>query len=75
LIRVPSPERDISANHVEIEPVGDHVLVRDLSTNGTLIILPGRPPERLRRLEAVPIPSGTQIHLNESTFVTYEDSE
>jgi hypothetical protein len=45
LVRVTSPQNDISRNHVEIVLEGWHVLIRDLgSTNGTTVALPGQHP-------------------------------
>ena len=43
VVKVPSPERDVSRNHVEVVLEGWHVLVRDLgTTNGTTVTLPRR---------------------------------
>ncbi len=49
VVKVPSPERDVSRNHVEVILEGWHVLIRDLgTTNGTTVTLPGESPVRLR---------------------------
>lgn len=53
LITVPSPQQEISSNHVEIRPGGGvdsgTALVTDLgSTNGTVVTQPGLGPEELR---------------------------
>ena len=52
LVPVPSPHHEISSTHLEIRPgVPDPLVptVTDLgSTNGTLVIRPGRAPETLR---------------------------
>ncbi len=49
LIRVASPDNDVSRNHAEIILDGWHVFVRDLgSTNGTTVTLPGEQSVRLR---------------------------
>lgn len=53
LITVPSPQQEISSNHVEIRP-GQGIdsgtaVVTDLgSTNGTVVTQPGLGPEELR---------------------------
>ena len=58
LVRVPSPQQEISSTHLEIRPGSgaDHgaAVATDLgSTNGTLLVQPGLPPEDL--LAGVPV--------------------
>jgi hypothetical protein len=47
LVSVESPNHDISRTHVELRMEDEALLVRDVSTNGTVLTRPGRPPERL----------------------------
>jgi hypothetical protein len=73
LVRVTSPQNDISRNHVEIVLEGWHVLIRDLgSTNGTTVALPGQHPVRLRPSDQQVIEPGTVITLADEVSLTYE---
>jgi hypothetical protein len=73
LITVPSPDKDISRNHVEVRIDGWHVLVVDLeSTNGTVVTIPGQPPERLRSGEEQPIVPGTVVTIADEVTFVYE---
>jgi pSer/pThr/pTyr-binding forkhead associated (FHA) protein len=73
LVVVPSPEADISRNHVEVRLEGWHVLVVDLdSTNGTVVTVPGQAPQRLRPRAEVPIVPGTVVSLADEVTFTYE---
>lgn len=73
LVKVPSPGKDISRNHLEIRLDGWHVLVSDLnSTNGTTVALPGRPTERLRPDQPAPIEPGTIVSLADEVTFTFE---
>jgi hypothetical protein len=73
VVKLPSADGDISRTHVRVTLDGWHVLVTDLnSTNGTLITLPGRDPEQLRRGETVPIRLGTLVTLADGIDFRYE---
>lgn len=73
VLRLPSPDNDISRNHVEILLEGWHVLVRDLgSTNGTTVALPGQEPIRLRPHDQQVIEPGTVVDLADEVSFTYE---
>jgi len=73
LVKLPSPDHEISRNHVEVRLDGWHVLVVDLnSTNGTLVIRPGLPPERLRPEEPTMIEPGCTVALSDEITFTYE---
>ena len=73
VVRVPSPDKDVSRNHLEVTLDGWHVLVMDLrSTNGTLVTVPGEEPQRLRPDEAFPIPPGTVVSLADEVSFVYE---
>ena len=71
VVRVASPQRDISRNHLQVVLEGWQVLVRDLdTTNGTTITPPGGAPVRLSAGEAHVIEAGTLVSLaDEVTFV------
>lgn len=69
LIRVPNPQKDISATHVEVRPAGDHVVVTDMnSTNGTVVHHPAQPSLRLQPGTGVPLAAGTTIDLGGVTL-------
>jgi hypothetical protein len=73
LVSLPSPDKDISRNHVEVKLDGWHVIVVDLgSTNGTVVTLPGQSPERLRAQEEQPISPGTVVTIAEEITFVYE---
>ncbi|GAB3802383.1 hypothetical protein GCM10028798_19400 [Humibacter antri] len=64
LVTVDSAEHDISRNHVQLTVEGGTVVVTDLhSRNGTLIALPGKPPQKLRAGEPTSVIAGTVIDL------------
>jgi len=73
LVSVPSVQSDISRTHVEIRIEGWQVLVVDKgSTNGTMVLLEGRPPQRLRPGEPFPLPLGGRVSLADEVDFTYE---
>lgn len=73
LVSVPSPDHEISRNHVEVRLEGWHVLVADLnSTNGTTVTLPGAPPQRLHPGEATLIIPGTTVSLGDDVSFSLE---
>ena len=76
LVSVPSPGQDISRTHVEIRVEGWQVLVVDRgSTNGTVITIPGRQPQRLRAGEPFPLPVGGVVSLADEVEFAFEVSE
>lgn len=73
LLRLASPENDISRTHAEIVLDGWHVYVRDLgSTNGTVVTLPGRQPERLRANDLQLLENGSSVSLADEVSFTFE---
>lgn len=73
LLRVASPDNEISRNHVEVALDGWHVLVRDLgSTNGTTVTLPGASPVRVRPDDQQSIEPGTTITLADQVSMVFE---
>ncbi len=74
LVSVPSPQHEISGTHLEIRPGSgaDHgaAVVTDLgSTNGTVIVQPGLPPEDLRAGVAVQLAPGAVIDLGDGLTI------
>jgi hypothetical protein len=73
LVKLASPENDISRNHAEIVLEGWHVFVRDLgSTNGTVVTLPGRAPTRLRTADLQLLEHGSVVTLADEVSFTFE---
>jgi hypothetical protein len=74
LVRVPSPHQEISSTHLEIRPGSgaDHgsAVVTDLgSTNGTLLVQPGLPPEDLKAGIAVQLIPGAVLDLGDGVTI------
>jgi len=75
LISLPSPDQNISRNHLEIKIDGWHVLVVDLdSVNGTVVTNPGEAPVLLRSGEDVPIVVGSVVTIADEITFVYEVS-
>ena len=73
VVKVPSPERDISRNHVEVVLEGWHVLIRDLgTTNGTTVTLPGESPIRLRANDQQVLEPGSLVSMADEVSFTFE---
>ncbi|MGH3154149.1 MAG: FHA domain-containing protein [Streptosporangiaceae bacterium] len=76
VVKLPSGDGEISRTHLQVSLDGWHVLVTDLnSTNGTMVALPGRDPERLRPGEPLPIQPGTQVIMAVGIDFRYEAAE
>ncbi|MFC6355182.1 FHA domain-containing protein [Luethyella okanaganae] len=64
LVTVDSADQDISRTHLQFRLEGDSVVVTDLhSRNGTLIVLPGKSPRKLRAGEPTTVIAGTIVDL------------
>ena len=73
VVKVPSPERDVSRNHVEVILEGWHVLIRDLgTTNGTTVMLPGESPVRLRANDQQVLEPGSLVSMADEVSFTFE---
>jgi pSer/pThr/pTyr-binding forkhead associated (FHA) protein len=75
LVTVASPNQDISRTHVQIASSEGNVLVTDLrSTNGTILVRPGKnmARERLAPGEAIPVPLGSLLELGDGVSVLIE---
>ena len=74
LVPVTSPQQEISSTHLEIRPGSgaDHgtAVVTDLgSTNGTVVLQPGLPPEDLRPGVPVPLLPGAVVDLGDGVTI------
>lgn len=70
LLAVPSPSGQISASHVRMYAAGSIVVVEDLrSTNGTVIRVPGRPPERMRSGATTVTMTGTVVDIGDGQMI------
>ena len=66
LLVVESREGLVSGNHVMIEALGDVVVVTDLrSTNGTRVILPGRPSVQLAPGDSLAVGAGAVVDIGD----------
>jgi hypothetical protein len=76
VVKLPSGDGEVSRTHLEVGLDGWHVLVTDLhSTNGTIVVLPGRDPARLRPGEPMPIQPGTLVIVAVDIDFRYEAAE
>jgi hypothetical protein len=77
LVTVPSPHHEISSTHLEIRP-GEgpdegSAMVTDLgSTNGTVVVQPGRPAHDLQPGVSVRLEPGATIDLGEGVTISVE---
>ncbi|MBK6669365.1 MAG: FHA domain-containing protein [Actinobacteria bacterium] len=65
LVEVGPGDESVSRTHAMLRPDGPNVLVTDLgSSNGTRILVPGRPAARLTPHEDTSVPIGTEVELS-----------
>ncbi|WP_066039054.1 FHA domain-containing protein [Herbiconiux solani] len=70
LVRVDSPGLRVSGTHVEIARSGRTVVVTDLrSSNGTTVVLPGRPPIRLRQGDSVVATGAAIVEIGDGNVI------
>ncbi len=70
LVRVESPQREVSATHLELRQTGSTVVVTDLrSTNGTTVLVPGSTPRKLRQGESVVVSPGTLVDIGDENVL------
>jgi hypothetical protein len=70
LVRVPSPQREVSATHLELRQLGASVIIKDLrSTNGSVVMLPGSVPRKLRQGESVVVSPGTLVDIGDDNVI------
>ena len=70
LVRVVSPQREVSATHLELRQTGSTVVVTDLrSTNGTVVHVPGSVPRKLLQGESVVVSPGTLVDIGDENIL------
>jgi hypothetical protein len=70
LLRVESPTGVVSSSHLGLRRIGSTAVAADLmSTNGTVVFLPGFPPRRLRQGESMVTPPGTRLEIGEGIVI------
>jgi hypothetical protein len=74
VVVVPSPHQEISSTHLEVRPAAGadqgSAVVTDLgSTNGTVVVQPGLPPEDLVAGVAVPLVPGAILDLGDGVTI------
>lgn len=75
LLTVGTPDQDISRTHVRFVLEGGTVVVTDLhSRNGTLVLLPGKEPQKLRAGEPTSVIAGTVVDLGGGVTLTVEEA-
>ncbi|GAA1409355.1 hypothetical protein AUR04nite_22300 [Glutamicibacter uratoxydans] len=74
LMKVLSPNNDISRSHVQVKIDGWHVELVDLgATNGTVLLREGQSPRRLGTKEAVLLLSGDVADLGDGVTLSFKD--
>ena len=69
-MRVPSPRREVSSTHLEVCHRGTSVIVTDLrSTNGSIVMVPGNVPRKLRQGESVVVSPGTLVDIGDDNIL------
>jgi hypothetical protein len=70
LVRVVSPKREVSSNHLELCQTGNSIVVTDLrSTNGTVVLVPGSTPRKLLQGESVVVLPGTLVDIGDENIL------
>lgn len=70
LVTVASPLKEVSASHVELRQRGLTVVVTDLrSTNGTVVLMPGSVPRKLRQGESIVVSPGTLVDIGDDNVL------
>lgn len=70
LLRVPSPLKEVSATHIELRQLGTSVIVTDLrSTNGSVVMVPGSVPRKLRQGESIVVSPGTLVDIGDDNVL------
>jgi pSer/pThr/pTyr-binding forkhead associated (FHA) protein len=65
-VLAPSPNREISGTHLELQVVDGELLARDLdSTNGTLVLTPAQAPRLLHEGRSTALHAGDVLDLGE----------
>lgn len=76
VLKVPSPNTDISRSHLRVQPAGWQVQVEDLhSTNGSLLAIPGQQPFRLTPGVPTDVPIGSIVDLGDGIQIRIDAGE
>jgi len=70
LIKVASPNGEVSATHLEIHQLATSIIVTDLrSTNGSIVSVPGSVPRSLRQGESMVVSPGTLVDIGDGNVI------
>jgi len=70
LVKLDSPQRELSSTHLELSPVGGTIVASDArSTNGSVLRIPGAEPRTLIGGESAVVTPGTVIELGDGNLV------
>ena len=70
LFQLGSPTSAVSGTHLDIRQVGDSVVVTDLgSTNGTIVTLPRRRPQRLAAGQSLVVLPGARLDIGDGNII------
>jgi len=70
LVRVESPLREVSALHLGLAQIGQTIVVTDLrSTNGSIVMLPGRVARKLLQGESLVVSPGTLVDIGDGNIL------
>ncbi|GAB3606875.1 hypothetical protein GCM10027413_22840 [Conyzicola nivalis] len=70
LVKVPSPQGEVSGTHLEIRQLATSIIVTDLrSTNGSTVSVPGSAPRSLRQGEAMVVTPGTLVDIGDGNVI------
>lgn len=70
LIRVPSPNGEVSGTHLELRQLGTSIVVTDLrSTNGSAVSVPGSGVRSLRQGESMVVTPGTLVDIGDGNVI------
>ncbi|MGV8884101.1 MAG: FHA domain-containing protein [Microbacteriaceae bacterium] len=70
LITVVSRTSEVSSTHLELRQIGSSVVVTDLrSTNGSIIVIPGSSPKKLRQGESIVVTPGTLVDIGDGNRI------
>ena len=73
VVRIASPQRDLSRNHVQVVVEGWQVILRDLdTTNGTTVTPPEGTTTRLRAGDPMVLEAGSVVSMADEVSFTYE---
>ncbi len=69
LVSVDSPTSEISRTHVEFHVEDASLVARDVSSNGTLLQLPGQEPVRMPDRERLLVPIGSRLTIGDGVSI------